>query len=145
MNNDLTCAKEVLLREDLSCVLCKDGELLKSGGRGISPLIAWIGQGTDLWGFCAADKIVGKAAALLFARMGVRAVYAPVMSETAVQVLEKFGIEASYDALVPAIINREKTGQCPMELTVGGIGDPDEAYAALTKKLEELQKGKIKP
>ncbi len=123
------------MAQGASCVLCKDRETLKSDARGIAPLMNWLQSGADLTGFSAADKIVGKAAALLFVRMGIRAVYAPVMSEAAIAVFAAHGVEAVCEKAVPLIINRAGTGQCPMELTVAHIDDPRAAYEALREKM----------
>lgn len=142
MHNDLERAKELLLAQDASCVLCKGRETRKSEERGIAPLMHWLKSGADLTGFSAADKIVGKAAALLFVRMGIGAVYAPVMSEAAIAVFAARGVEAVCEKTVPLIVNRAGTGQCPMELAVAHIDDPAEAYETLREKMMELQNGK---
>ena len=47
-------------------------------------------------------------------------------------------IPFSYEKEVEYIINRTKTGMCPMEQTVLQIEDAEEAYEALKIKLAEL-------
>lgn len=128
---DLAQAKELLLQGAYTCVLCRAGEVFTSTLRGVSPLLEWIDGDVNLQGFCAADKAVGKAAALLFAYAGVAAVYATVMSQPAMAVLTRFGIPYSYQTGTERIINRAGTGQCPMELAVAGIDDPAEGLAAI--------------
>ena len=130
---------ERLKEENLTCIVQKDGRTLTSKSRGIRPLLDWIAQGEDLHGACAADRIVGKAAALLYALMGVKGVFAEVISESGLAVLKKYGIWAEYAALTPNIINREGTGLCPMEETVLTIDEPSAAYGALTKRAEQLR------
>ena len=98
----------------------------------------WLNEGTDLSGASAADRIVGKAAAFLYVLLGVRTVYAPLMSVPARETLCAHGIEAIADAVVPAIRNRTDTGFCPMESTVWDISDPHEAKAALERKISEM-------
>ena len=61
----------------------------------------------------AADRIVGKAAALLYVMMGVKGVFAEVLSESALAVLNKHGVHAEYSVLTPNIINRAGDGLCP--------------------------------
>ena len=61
--------------------LCKDGECIYSVRRGISPIMGFIDSGTDLKGYSVADTIVGKAAALLFIKCGIKSVYAKTLSE----------------------------------------------------------------
>ena len=66
--------------------------MYSSTERGVKPLLDFIENGPNLRGFSAADKIVGKAAALLYVLLGVKEVYAPVMSETALYTLAHNGI-----------------------------------------------------
>ncbi|MBR3992234.1 MAG: DUF1893 domain-containing protein, partial [Anaerotignum sp.] len=44
----------------------------------------------------------------------------------------------TYRTEVEYIINRTKTGMCPMEQTVLDVEDAEEAYEALRNKLAEL-------
>ena len=55
----------------------------------------------------------------------------------AYEVFKKHNIEIYYDYMVEAIINRNKTGYCPMETAVIGIDTPEEALRAIKKKLHE--------
>ena len=43
-------------------------------------------------GFAAADRVVGRAAAFLYVLLGAGEIYAGVMSDTAADVLERFGV-----------------------------------------------------
>ncbi len=131
-------AREELDKGGYTCVLRSEEGMLCSSEHGIRPLLLWIRKGTDLKDYSAADQIVGKAAALLYAKMGVRAVYAKLLSEKAIPVLERYGIVYYADETAPFIINRAGDGMCPMEQTVLQIEDPDEAAEALAKKVVEL-------
>jgi predicted transcriptional regulator len=102
-------------------------------------MVEFINSGLDLNGFSAADKIVGKALAMLFALCKVKEVYAVVMSQGAIKIFEKYKIKYSYKTLVEAIINREGTGPCPMEAAVKDIDDLSEALYAIKNKLEFLR------
>ena len=102
-------------------------------------MMTYLSGGYDLSGFAAADKIVGKAAAMLFVLADVKAVYAPVMSETAKEILMQHGIDAEYDQLTDQIINRAGTDLCPMEKAVREIADPQEAFYAIRRTMEYLQ------
>lgn len=124
---DLSHAVQTLQNGDFTCVLCKGDIILTSTDRGVKPLLAWIESGTDTRGFSAADRVVGKGAALLYACMGVTTVYASVISESALDVCRQYGIAVSYDQLVPAIRNRSNTGFCPIETAVLHISDASEA------------------
>ncbi len=98
-------------------------------------------EGRDLSGFCAADCVVGRAAAMLFVKAGVHAVFAEVMSDGAAALLAVHGIDASCDVRTAAIEDRQKTGPCPMESAVAGIEDIDASIAAIRRRAEELRAG----
>ncbi len=84
-----------------------------------------------LRGAVIVDRIIGRAAAMIFADGGVRAVYGSVMSKTAQQELEAKGIATQAGSLVEAVINRQGTGICPMEQAVLGIETPELALPRL--------------
>ncbi|WP_195983392.1 DUF1893 domain-containing protein [Clostridium sp. D33t1_170424_F3] len=136
--NDWENAIRRLEESAYTCVLCKGETVYTSEKRGVAPLVGWITSGVDLRGFSAADKIVGKAAALLFALAGVKRVYAPVMTETALAVFARHGIEAHCQTITKQIINRAGTGPCPMERTVSSINDPEKALKAIQQTMEQL-------
>ena len=121
-----------------TCVLCKDDMVYTSTERGVKPLLTWYGSGINLKGFYAADKVVGKAAAFLYILLGVAEIYAPVMSEGAIQILENGGIKTECKLSVKEIMNRAGTGRCPMEEAVDGIANAEEALVAIRSKIEML-------
>ena len=65
MKGDLEKAKELFAQGGYTCVLVGGGREVVGREHGILPLIKWIEEKSDFRGFAAADKIVGKAAALL--------------------------------------------------------------------------------
>lgn len=126
--------------EGHSIALCRDGELLTSDKRGIAPMIDFIAEGKDLRGYSAADLVVGKAAAMLFVKAGIKEVYAQTLSTGGKEYLESHGINVTFSELTGHIRNRAGTGICPMEETVSDISAPEEGYAALAAKLALLRK-----
>ena len=124
-----------------SICLCRDGEYFTDDGRGISPMIRLIEEGRDLHGYAAADIIVGKAAAMLFIKAGIREVYGEVMSRAGYDCLQQHDIPCAYGKLTEKIINRKGDGICPMEQTVALINDPEEGTIALQQRMMELRKG----
>ena len=137
--SDLERAKSLLVGGQYTCVLCKDDMTLTSTLTGIQPMVHYLQKQTDLQGFSAADKIVGKAAAMLFVLAGVKAVYATVMSMDAIAILKQNNIAASCAVQTKEILNRKETGICPMEQAVQNIQQPEAAYAAVQTKLQQLQ------
>lgn len=135
---DLERAKELLTGET-TCVLVKGDAALVSTKRGIAPMIDWLQEGLTLAGFAVADRIVGKAAAMLFVKAGLSAVYAEVVSERGKAYLEKRGIPVTYGVVTPDIINRAGNGPCPMEAAVAAIDDPEEGFLALSAKVAALR------
>lgn len=138
MNKNLQKAREILLSNRCTCVLCREDTVLTDHRRGIRPLLELYRSGQDLHGFSAADKVVGKAAAFLYWLMGVKAVYAQIISAPAAKVLAQGGIALEYGTLVSAIQNRDNTGFCPMETAVWDIENPTDAPAAIEKALAQL-------
>ena len=107
--------------------------------RGVKPLLDLIDSAVSLSGCSAADKVVGRAAAFLYVRLKVSELHASIMSEPALEVFQQYGIPVSYDQLVKVIFNRTLTGLCPMESSVLGITDAEEAEAAIRRKLASLR------
>lgn len=126
-----------------SMALCRGDILLTSDSRGIAPMMDYFEVGQDLSGFSVADVIVGKAAALLFVRAGITAVYARTLSEGGRAVLEAHRIPVEYDILTPAIRNRAGTGPCPMEDAVAGTDDPEVAYRLIRERLNALRAARL--
>ena len=143
MNKDLERAKIELLQGDYTCVLVNGENIVTSTKRGVAPLLGWLEEGIDLRGYSAADKVVGRGAAMLYALMEIKVLYAAVLSEEAKAALKEAGIEVYYGELVPRIQNRTKTGYCPMEEAVLGITDPEEALVSIKKKLEFLRNNQV--
>lgn len=138
MIDELTYAEEMLKRGEYSFVICAEGKVNVSEEKGIKPLLELASVGEDFSGAYAADRIVGKAAAMLYVLMEVKAVFAEVLSEKAKNIFEKYGIEYKYDTLTDDIINRKGTGICPMEEAVRDIESPEEALSAIKKKLQGI-------
>ncbi len=139
MIDELTYAEGMLKRGGYTLVICSGGRVQFSEEKGIRPLLELADSGEDWSGSYAADKIVGKAAAMLYAHLKVKAVFAEVLSESAKDVFEKYGVEYRYDTLTENIINRKGTGLCPMEETVQSTDSPNDALAAIRNKLIELK------
>lgn len=141
MDNNLLKAREILQTGDYTCVVCREDTIYTTTLRGVTPLLDWLDDGTNLAGFSAADRVVGRGAAFLYCLLKVNAVYARVMSHPAAEVLRAYGIEAYADTFVEGIINRAGTGPCPFEAAVMDIHNAQEALTAIRNKRMQLQKG----
>lgn len=132
----LTLAKE-LLKQGKTLVLLSKDSVFTDEGRGIARLAAVAESGARYE--VAADTIVGRAAALLYLLLGVKAVYAETCSKGALKILREKNIVVEYSCLAETIRNRTNTGLCPMEQAVEGIDDEHEALKAVLLKLRSLR------
>ena len=137
---NLEKAKMLLAKTDNTCVLCSGEIILTDKRRGVRPLLDLLEGCTNVAGFAAADKVVGKAAAYLYCLLKIKCLYAQVISQPALDVLSKTDIHVEYGQLVPAIQNRTKDGFCPMESAVLNIHSPEEALSAIYNALAQLKK-----
>ena len=131
-------AKELLESNGYTCVLTDGTEIYTSTQRGVKPLVEFLESGTAFAGFSAADKVVGRATAYLYVLLGVKELFAQVISKPALAVLQENGIAVECGSLVDNIINRKGDGICPFESAVMDIAAPQEAYAAIRKKMREM-------
>ena len=138
---DLQRAEKALAEGGYTLVLVKGERVITSNQRGVAPLLALID--TDVTGFSAADKVVGKAAALLYVKLGVCAVSAGVISSSAVDTLKKCNIECRARELTENIINRAGDGICPMEQAVAGISSPEKAVIVLKETIAKMKADKF--
>lgn len=119
----------------------RDGEVIfSSASRGVAPLIEAVDTvGREgLEGVVTADRIVGKAAALLNVYMGAVEVHAMLISSGAKEVLWGHGVGFEFWEETDAIKMRDGVVFCPFERLVQGISDPVEAFHAIRAKLSEL-------
>ena len=122
------------LKENNYSLIASNGYF--SSETGIRPVIVKIVEKKDFFkDLTVADKVIGKASALLLVYSGVKQIQAVLMSEGGRDVLEKHGVSYEYEHLVDYIVNQKGDGMCPMELTVKDINDPEDAYEALKRKL----------
>lgn len=109
-------AKEIMDKEDLNFVLVSDKGTLKSRARGIMPIYENIKDKKDYFeGASVSDRVIGSAAAILLVYGGIKDLYTDLISDKAVKILEEAGVSLAYSSKVAAILNKDKSGPCPME------------------------------
>lgn len=140
MDRDIEVALGELEGGNYSLVVVKDGRMIAGKtGRGIAPLLQLINEASDmLKDAVLADKVVGRAAALLVANKFLKMVYSPVMSQGALQVLDSYRVPYAYGTLVSVILRRDGSGQCPLEVRVQGQTDPDIGREIISQFVNEL-------
>ena len=139
MRAELEKAKRLLSDGGYTLAMVRGEETVTSVERGVRPLINLVDKGESMSGFCAADKVVGKAAAFMDVLLEVDCLYADVISGPALEVLKNYGITAEYATQTEAIRNRTNTGFCPMETAVKEINNPHEALKAIREKLLQMK------
>jgi len=134
---DTELARKKLTAEAFSLVVVKQGQtLFTSSESGVRGLIEALREcGSSLKGAALADRIVGKAAALLCAYAKISRVYACVMSRPASAVLRRFLIPFEHRTLVQNILDRHRIGICPFEKLVLDVDSPNVAFARINKCL----------
>jgi len=130
--SDLDTAKSRLYGEGFTLVVVKNGEVLfETASHRISGFLGAIEKlGVRLEGASVADRVAGKAVALLCVYAGICNVYAGVLSRKAKAVFEEHGIPCECKTLVDKILDLNRSGVCPFEKAAADISDPEAAYAA---------------
>eukprot|EP01062_Namystynia_karyoxenos_P038771 TRINITY_DN28161_c0_g1_i1.p3 TRINITY_DN28161_c0_g1~~TRINITY_DN28161_c0_g1_i1.p3 ORF type:complete len:172 (+),score=64.06 TRINITY_DN28161_c0_g1_i1:75-518(+) len=73
------------------------------------------------------DKVIGRAAALLLLRLGVRQLHAETLSALGREALEAAGAVATWDAEIPSV-------GCATEQLLGAVTDPHEAHRIVAER-----------
>lgn len=139
MKNDLSKAKELLESGVYSLVAVKNGEtVFFSSQDGVVPVVTALEEHrAEFSGASVADKVIGRAVALLMLYGRVAGVYTPMISRGALSVFKADGHEKSglndvfYEKTVEFIKNRSGDGMCPMEKLTADINDPEIAFDAV--------------
>ena len=139
MNKGIDIVRQRLTEGGYTCVVLMDDHEYTSYDRGVKPLLLLLQSNRSCTGAIAADKCVGAGAAHLYVLLGVRAVWANVISESAIEVLKNNKIDVYYDQSVPHIINRKGDGMCPIERAVLGATTSEEAYDLILSTLTSLE------
>lgn len=130
---------ETLQREGCSVVIRSQGLERCFWQRGVADLLHLLhNQPEVLNNAQLADKVVGKGAAALMALGHVREVYARVISQSALDLLQRAQISVSYGQCVDHIINRAGTGWCPVENLCRSAETPEECLPLIEKFVATL-------
>jgi hypothetical protein len=139
--NDLEIAKHQLHRKELTLAIVKNGEVLfETHSHRISGFLSAIEKfGAKLEGAAVADRVAGKAIALLCVYAKISDVYAEVLSEKAKAVFEENEIRHEWKELVKNVLDLNKSGVCPFEKAAAEISDPKDAYRKFKALQESLK------
>ena len=139
MNEKLTKAIELINNDNTVFAAVSDSDIITSPLKGISFVASLCNENKDLSSYCVADKIVGKAAAMLFVLLNIKVLHAKTLSKAGKKVLEDNGTDFSYDVLTDLIINRTGDGMCPMENAVKDDISPAQALEHINETIAFLK------
>ena len=141
---DLEIAKKRLNEKRLTLSIVKNGEIIfETVSNGISGFLEAIEKfGDGLEGTSVADRVTGKAIALLCVYAKVKAVYAIILSKGAKSVFEKHAVYHEWEELVENILDINKAGICPFEKMATEISNPKDAYRKLKALQNSLKHGR---
>ena len=81
----------------------------------------------------------GKAAAMLMIKADIRDVFALTISESAEKLLKNHGVRVSFGTCAERIMNRDKTGACPMESAVADTDDIEIGCKIIFEKINKMR------
>ncbi len=139
---DLELAKEILEEKELTLAIVKEGKILfTSTDKGIKPIYtAVVGLKEELKGVSVADRVIGRAAAILCKYADIKELYTKLISNEAIKVFENSNIKFFYDESSPYIKNRDKTDMCPVEKLSQDIDSPAELIQKISEFLDSMKK-----
>lgn len=137
-------AKEEIISGEHTCILIKNGDIIhRDNGRGVSPILRVLEmpEGAELLkGAYVADKIIGKAAAMLLVLGNAEYVYGELMSEAGKEFLERNNVPYDFGDVVKNINNFKGDGICPIEKSVLDVDVPEKAYDIIKATILSLRK-----
>ena len=127
----------LLFAEKCSCVVRNGDEVRIFRERGVKDLYRLLREEPQLLdGAFVADKVVGKGAAALMILGGGGELHADVISRPARLLLAASPVHVSYTLEVPYIVNRTRTGQCPVETLCRDCATAAEALPLIRNFIE---------
>jgi hypothetical protein len=139
--SDLEIAKTQLNQKQLTLAIVKKGEMLfKTRSHRISGFLTAVDRfGDELAGASLADRVAGKAVALLSVYAGIKEVYAHVLSKKAKKVFEANGVRVEWNELVDNVLDLRRSDVCPFEKAAENLSDPRKAYSVFKALQDSLK------
>jgi len=125
----------------MSLIIHREGRVIfRSSSKGLLPHLEAIRRlGREaLRGAVMADKIVGRAAALMMLYSLPSEVHAGIITIGGRRLLEGGGVRVFYSEEVEAVKVEDGGIYCPFESMVQGISNPEEAYKAIEARMGGL-------
>lgn len=133
----------ILHTGNYSCVIKNQTEIRTFTQRGVADLYdLYQADPAFMKGASIADKVIGKGAAALMVLGGIKTIYADIISTPALTLLREAGIETTFAQEVPHIINRDKTGFCPLETACDKLKSVSEMYPVIQNFIAHIRSKK---
>lgn len=131
---------DILHKEQCSCVIGNHAQIHIYRQRGVADLLWLLDNAPDILdGARVADKVVGRGAAALLILGKITEIHADVISQRAFSLLKEYRIPTSYTTIVPHIINRAGTGQCPVETLCRPYHRPEEMLPHIRAFVQQMK------
>lgn len=123
---------QMLNEQHLSLLVYNDSTLTTHANRGVRDLLQLISEQPErLNGAIVADKIIGKSAAAIMIVGGVKQVHTNIICTPARELFEANGVLVFASEEVPMIMNRNRSGMCPMDTQINEVESVEECVAIL--------------
>ena len=127
----------ILNADSHSLVVFNDDSLSYYNGRGVSDLLELVSEEPErLQGAIVADKMIGKAAATLMVAGGVSEVHTNLICTAAKEVFHQAKVPVFFQEEVPQILNRDRTGQCPIDALLNETEDVEQCVEILKARFQ---------
>jgi hypothetical protein len=123
---------EEFFKSDFTLQIFSENKIIfQSKKKGVSGLVDFIGKyGRENKEIVIFDKVVGNAAALLFAFLEAKEVFSQIGSQSAEKTLKEFKIKYHFKKTIVNILDKDESDLCPFEkLSLGK--SPEEFYECL--------------
>jgi len=110
--------KKELYENNYKIIVMKNDEaIFISMERGIKPIYDLYNQVNhkSINNAYVADRVTGKAAALILSYLKIKGIFTELISENAIKIFKENDIEVEYKTKVKNILNRTKDDLCPVE------------------------------
>lgn len=126
---------------EYNCIVVKDDKTMRFKAPGVKTLLTLLNEDPGfLEDSIVFDSIVGKGAAALMILGKVKEIYAGIISEHAISLLDEYKMKYSYNTKVPFIENRLKTGLCPIENISVKCSTPQEVKSGIIEFISLQQR-----
>lgn len=121
-----------------SCVVKNNDEIRTFTNRGVKDLYdLYSNDACFLAGAVVVDKVVGKAAAALMILGKVAEIYTDLISQPALTLLHNNDIKVTFLNKTEVILNRDKSGWCPLETLSHNENSPQKILALIAGFIEK--------